>query len=686
MEIVTCPSCNSTKLLKDGNKNGKQRYECKECKRKFTFGEYIKKDSNNIKSQIAHKKSNTKKVKEVIPQTITGDEIIINKLNNIIEDDIKNNNLDYEKYKELVSNNNSKVVNHIAKKLSEIDFNIISLLADNYLFKSNDEKFDSFIIKLLIFSSSKGVEKLMYIISNFNDYILNSHILNSIGKYLCEYLDYSWNITLPYFFYENKNINLIHVLTRYVSYIRFKSKSDLKNSIRMSDITKIYLDYDLLHEFKVDYISDSGYEDNFVEFTISLQKILSILAEADLIDMNFKKQHEDSIFTDDRLLDSLSSIYIQYTYKNSSDEEIIKAIEHIQKRNPIDPDSPLPNVLTDKGLDIIGNDFADLFEEVQTILFNKTNKEFEVFIDKCTNFIFSLIIKYGIEEYKSFFTYNGGASLVFRGRICSHETEAKALEICKDYIVDFSDNNDEIIDDIVSSLARYHNPIVLEKMRKWLEERPLDTYTPNPFRTNVLQHYSFNFVMGLIEKIYGNMENRTFDYSNVRKNSGILWEKLVGLILNENYPNIVYHKKLSNNTIPDYVSITDNKIDTIYECKLVLDEINFINALAKYNKYSRNLIFICTRKCVSIDLLEKNSHYLALKKDFPENFEFSIWDLDTLSDLTINYQESLENFQNKTIKFDRLKLLQERTKFTFPPKEAEYLLELLELTFIRSGL
>ena len=33
--VLVCPRCDSTLISKDGFQNGKQRYECRDCKRKF---------------------------------------------------------------------------------------------------------------------------------------------------------------------------------------------------------------------------------------------------------------------------------------------------------------------------------------------------------------------------------------------------------------------------------------------------------------------------------------------------------------------------------------------------------------------------------------------------------------------------------------------------------------------------
>ena len=44
---VRCPECDSEYVNKNGQKNGKQRYKCKSCGKKFTQGVYIKTEKQN---------------------------------------------------------------------------------------------------------------------------------------------------------------------------------------------------------------------------------------------------------------------------------------------------------------------------------------------------------------------------------------------------------------------------------------------------------------------------------------------------------------------------------------------------------------------------------------------------------------------------------------------------------------
>lgn len=50
---VICPHCESTYVTKNGQKNGKQRYQCKACSKKFTYGEYIKQGKILRKKRIS---------------------------------------------------------------------------------------------------------------------------------------------------------------------------------------------------------------------------------------------------------------------------------------------------------------------------------------------------------------------------------------------------------------------------------------------------------------------------------------------------------------------------------------------------------------------------------------------------------------------------------------------------------
>ena len=45
---IRCPACDSSMLLKDGQKNGEQRYKCKKCGKKFSFGLYVPTIKENI--------------------------------------------------------------------------------------------------------------------------------------------------------------------------------------------------------------------------------------------------------------------------------------------------------------------------------------------------------------------------------------------------------------------------------------------------------------------------------------------------------------------------------------------------------------------------------------------------------------------------------------------------------------
>lgn len=57
MENVVCPHCGSEHLTKDGNKNGMQRYKCKACNKKFSFGKYEPHKKKDTKEQeISDKK------------------------------------------------------------------------------------------------------------------------------------------------------------------------------------------------------------------------------------------------------------------------------------------------------------------------------------------------------------------------------------------------------------------------------------------------------------------------------------------------------------------------------------------------------------------------------------------------------------------------------------------------------
>lgn len=86
-EIIECPDCHSNQLNKDGQRNGKQRYKCKDCGRKFVFGIYIKSDNS---SKITSKGKNKEKSKRIKKKNIDFDFSNINlEQPNVVQENIK---------------------------------------------------------------------------------------------------------------------------------------------------------------------------------------------------------------------------------------------------------------------------------------------------------------------------------------------------------------------------------------------------------------------------------------------------------------------------------------------------------------------------------------------------------------------------------------------------------------------
>ena len=286
------------------------------------------------------------------------------------------------------------------------------------------------------------------------------------------------------------------------------------------------------------------------KMNISLKKILSILSEADLIGSNYRKQYEDSIFTDDRIVDTIEYIYIQYNYFDKSTEEITEIYQNITKHNPGLPDSPLPKVLSDKGLKVLGKDFINFYNEIQHIRFIKTNLDFEIWLDNFSNYVYNLIIKYGLEEYRSFFCNGYSNNLVFRSIIRTKRTEENALYLCNEYMKEYSLSKDDILKEIFFYLLECRNKIALNTLYNWIKDKEYDISERNSKENVLLQNYSFWFINGLYNKIYGSYSNRTLDYSSIRKNTGLQWETIELLkdvnsqSINKNY----YQKYMDLNT------------------------------------------------------------------------------------------------------------------------------------------
>lgn len=629
------------------------------------------------------KKNNYRK----IPNTLSRDEEKIKKLLPFIEEDVMKKEIEYNKYKKIIDNSNSYIKNFIAMKLSKMDINVIRNFADTYLFKEKDDYFDSFIIRLLICSSYQGIEYLLDTINNFDGTILETKIINTIGKYMCDSLENTWNVVYKYYSYENKNINLVYVLTRYLSFISLQNEKRVKRIISPKELKKIYMDFEILNGFKKEKLIDSAYSTNFDEYTSSIIKLFSNISEAELMDFDYKKQYEDSIWIFFENFYFLQYIYIQECLdgENNYNVDKVKELgENICKHHIVFENNSFPKILSDFGLKKIGKELLSFYEEINEALFIVSNKEAEIIIDKYENFLLSIINKYGCNEYKKYF-FKEEDCLLHNKMIFSDETEKIAINICKKYIQDFSIDTDETIKKIFSQLVRRGNKECVEAIHNFLlneEEDYSDKH--QKIELDLIRNITNSYMLGLYDRIYGDISFGKNDYCNIRANTGLMWERLVGLVLYENYENIAYQKKLSNRTIPDYILYEEEKIKKIFECKLVLNNENVLDVLTKYHKYTNELVFVCKNNCICEKQLNEDLRFRAIKNEFSKDFKYTIIDYNSLLEMTNVYYRDLIDFNRNKIQFDKYKMLKNRILEVYPRKEAKMQIELIELIFNRS--
>ena len=46
---MTCPNCNSTQIIKNGHRRGKQCYQCRNCSRQFVDSPFDRSDAKEVK-------------------------------------------------------------------------------------------------------------------------------------------------------------------------------------------------------------------------------------------------------------------------------------------------------------------------------------------------------------------------------------------------------------------------------------------------------------------------------------------------------------------------------------------------------------------------------------------------------------------------------------------------------------
>ena len=655
MVDVRCPECDSEYVNKDGQKNGKQRYKCKACGKKFTQGVYIKTEKEENKKKDFKEKNkpvrNRNKIinidnllyNEVKSTEIVMPVILDEKTEMVIENDIKENKINIEYYKNVIDKLSSEEENEIAQRLSIIAFNEIESLMNKRLFQNNNEKLDALIMKILIAAGEKGMKALMEHINNSNQYKITKYNLNVIGKHMSQELSISWNVIKKYL-RDKISINCVYTITRYINYISKLSYRDLRNGLNFEEIKSIYSDKQIGKIFILDKISDSDYVDNYGEYYYSLSKILKKMSKKELVDYNYLEQYNNSIFTED--------IYMKICLEGG--------------------------ILTNEGNKILGNQISNYYKEYCNMEFSCLQKDYDNWIDNYSCYIYTILLKYGIEEFKTFFK-DCGKEATFRCKISSQKTEKLAEEICKEYFNNPRTDYPDALDQIFGNLLTVLNDNAINTLIQMIDNHIIDK------NSTLFQNLAFSFVIGVTEKIYGDFYNIKDDYTYRRINRGGVWERLVGYILRENSKNVEYHPALDNNKIPDYAEFVDNRIKKIQECKLVLGFKELKETITKYSPYCNDIEIYCVKNAINEDIISSDE-YNSLISSVQKEFNFKIKDYNDIYNMTDRYKETLEYFADNVKKTTQKNLLKEKICIWFDGSKRDNILYLLDHTFKYSGL
>lgn len=688
---VICPHCESTYVTKNGQKNGKQRYQCKACSKKFTYGEYIKQGKNikkekNFKDKIKHihKKDKIFNFEKLNIDVYSQKEIATTYTNldsNImifINDDLKNNTISLNNYKNIIEEISSDEENEIAKRLANIDIKEIELCMNKTLFQNHhNEKLDAFIMKILISTHEEGMRALMDYINNSRQYEMTKYNFNVIGKHMSQELATSWKIMMQYM-RNGISKNCAYTITRYINYVARLDYRELRDNLSFEEIRTILFDRSLDSVFSLPKISDSDYLDNFSEYVYSLNKILTKMAKKELINFDYLEQYNNSIFAENNIENCLERATLSVNNKNRYDE-IVKDGSENMARKPW-KFAPISPVLTKNGIRVIGNQLVKFYYEYCEMEFRCLQKEFEEWLDKYSNYIYTIMISYGIDGYKSFFRNSWGEEFIFRCKISSRETEGLAEKICEEFFKNPRTDYPNIIDNVFGNLLYT------------LNEKAIDTFIYMIDNKLIIeddslfyQKLSFNFVLGVTEKIYGDFYNIKSDFSYRRINKGGTWEKLVGCILNEKYKNIIYHPILDNKKIPDYGQTVNNRFEKIIECKLILGIREFKETIKKYHSYCDLIEFYCLRNDIDENIINSDEYKQIMSK-VSQDFKYEIKDFNDIYKMTNRYEEVLSYFEKNVKQITQKNLLKEKISINFTDDKKEKILYLLDFTFKKSGL
>lgn len=586
--------------------------------------------------------------------------------------DIKKKKIDTSYYSDLLKELSSDSMTEISKKLAQIDSDILKNYMEDNLFINGNEDLDSFIIKIMIYSGKLGIENLVSYIGKINNYKLTKYNLNTFGKHASANISNSWIVLLEQINHSLNN-NLVYLITRYLKYVSSLDGNELKKEISLNEVKNIYKDEKLYKLFTKDKIEDSSYSDNFTEYNMSLKKILDKLAKAKLNKYDYLQQYNDSIFGYYQIEYPLNKVDFAINpqkYKFITEDEVIKNIAMFWNlQHP---------VLTEKGLKTIGNKLAQKYDEYQKLVYSVNNSEFKKWLDKYAYCIYSIVNEYGLDEYNNFFKGDCGEAFLKIRTCFSKETEDVALKICSSFIDKPKSEYSNIVYEVYCGLLYEQNEVAIDTLIKIIDKELID------LKSTLFQNFAFSFIMGLTEKYYGDFYNIFDDYRNIRATRGIIWEKIVGNILNELFDLIQYHLKLDNNKIPDYVENINEKINRIIECKLVLTLDEFIDLIEKYSQYSKKIEIWCVNNELKGEVVNSED-YLNIIRQLDDDFKYEIKVFDDIYEMTNDYKELLKQFykniENTTIE----NLLKEKIYLNYK-EDSEKILYLLKYTFKKSGL
>lgn len=655
MKIIQCPECNSELVNKDGQKNGKQRYQCKTCGKKFTQGEY-KYVKPAKKEKASEEKYKSRKIAippdNLINYQHNNTEIIIpvrldKETEEIIKNDISKNEINFKYYASISDKLSSEEQNEIAKRLANIEFDKIESLMNEKLFQSNhNEKLDALIIKILISTGKKGISALIKFINNTQEYKITRYNVCVIGKHMSQNLDASWT-TVTQYIRDGINSNCAYTITRYLCYVARRNYNELKNSLSFEDVRELYFQRHsstINSIFGLPKMIDSSFGDNLSEYKYSIKKILDKLAKKKLINYDYLEQYNDSFFTEDS--------YVKRCLED--------------------------NCLSESGRKAIGIEMNSLSQEYSNLEYRGLQKEYDAFLDRYSNFVYTTILKYGIQEFESF--HSSVSECVLRCKISTTDTEQLAEKICEKYFNDPRDDYPIILDGVFCNLLCALNKKAIDTFIYMIDNKII-TEQNHSFYHNL----SFSFIYGLAEKIYGDITNIADEYRRRRIKCGEIWESLVGNILKEHSINIESHPIFDNNKIPDYIEIVNDNVTKIQECKLTLGYLELKKSITKYSPYCDVLEIYCFKNTIDDEIIN-DDEYITLMNTTPKGFKYIIKEYSDICSITSKYAEALDDFKEQVKKTTYLDLLKEKVCIMFNGSRREKILYLLDNTFKRSGL